>query len=168
MSKPTLTPHAARDAILAGESFPEGLQVSGGLYLSGCTSLAALPDNLQVSGGLYLSGCTSLRSVAGVDLPTKEEADARIVAVAKAALASPDALDMDSWHRCETTHSIAGWAIHLAGEQGYALEKRFGPRAAGAILLGPAADDMFDASNEAARDWLQVHLAAAPASGGAA
>ncbi len=35
-------------------------------------------------------------------------------------------LKMDSWHTCNTTHCRAGWAIHLAGEKGYELEKRLG------------------------------------------
>ena len=32
-------------------------------------------------------------------------------------------LEMDSWHKCETTHCRAGWVVHLAGPAGYALEK---------------------------------------------
>jgi hypothetical protein len=31
-------------------------------------------------------------------------------------------LHMDSWHRCATTHCLAGWLVHLAGAQGYKLE----------------------------------------------
>ena len=30
---------------------------------------------------------------------------------------------MGDWHTCETTHCRAGWAVHLAGERGKALEK---------------------------------------------
>ena len=33
---------------------------------------------------------------------------------------------MDQVHVCDTTHCRAGWAVHLAGEAGYALEERFG------------------------------------------
>ena len=32
-------------------------------------------------------------------------------------------LDMGDWHKCNTTHCRAGWAVHLAGEAGYALER---------------------------------------------
>ena len=34
---------------------PDGLTVSGGLYLTGCTGLTALPDGLdkQVKGSIY-------------------------------------------------------------------------------------------------------------------
>lgn len=35
----------------------------------------------------------------------------------------PKALDMGSWHTCNTTHCRAGWVVHLAGEAGYALER---------------------------------------------
>jgi len=30
---------------------------------------------------------------------------------------------MRDWHSCGTTHCRAGWAVHLAGEAGYALER---------------------------------------------
>ena len=42
---------------------------------------------------------------------------------------------MDSWHTCETTHCMAGWAIHLAGEAGYALEKKVGSHRAGQLIF---------------------------------
>jgi hypothetical protein len=41
---------------------------------------------------------------------------------------------MGSWHSCGTTHCRAGWAIHLGGDKGYALEKKVGPRTAGAMI----------------------------------
>ena len=31
---------------------------------------------------------------------------------------------MSTWHICGTTHCRAGWAVHLAGEEGYLLEKQ--------------------------------------------
>ena len=39
------------------------------------------------------------------------------------AAAAPDALDMSTWHTCNTTHCRAGWVVHLASEAGYALER---------------------------------------------
>jgi hypothetical protein len=30
---------------------------------------------------------------------------------------------MSDWHTCNTTHSRAGWVVHLAGDAGYALER---------------------------------------------
>jgi hypothetical protein len=39
----------------------------------------------------------------------------------------PEALNMDNWHSCDTTHCRAGWVVYLAGEAGYALEKKTSP-----------------------------------------
>lgn len=36
---------------------------------------------------------------------------------------TPKGLNMNTFHSCETTHCRAGWAIHLAGEKGYELER---------------------------------------------
>jgi hypothetical protein len=38
------------------------------------------------------------------------------------ACSQPNALNMDTWHTCETTHCRAGWVVHLAGEAGKELE----------------------------------------------
>jgi hypothetical protein len=42
-------------------------------------------------------------------------------------------LQMSDWH-CGTTHCRAGWAIHLAGEEGYALEEKLGSEVAGTLI----------------------------------
>jgi hypothetical protein len=39
-----------------------------------------------------------------------------------AAVEKPDALNMQTWHTCDTTHCRAGWVVHKAGPAGYALE----------------------------------------------
>ena len=41
---------------------------------------------------------------------------------------------MSCWHTCGTTHCRAGWAIHLAGEEGYALERFYGAALAGQLI----------------------------------
>lgn len=38
------------------------------------------------------------------------------------AVSHPNALQMDTWHACETTHCRAGWVVTLAGDAGKALE----------------------------------------------
>lgn len=52
-------------------------------------------------------------------------------------------LDMGIWHddtthcgtaHCGTAHCRAGWAVHLAGDAGYDLERDVGPCAAGAMI----------------------------------
>ena len=52
----------------------------------------------------------------------------------KAATAQDGALNMSTWHTCETTHCRAGWVIFLAGKEGTDLEKRFGPALAASLI----------------------------------
>jgi len=81
--------------------------------------------------GVDLSGA-DLRGAKG--LPTKAivpDIDAAILAAVEAQYC---ALQMSEWHTCETTHCRAGWAIHLAGKAGAALEERYGANAAGALI----------------------------------
>ena len=50
------------------------------------------------------------------------------------AVSKPGALDMGSWHTCETTHCRAGWVVTLAGEAGAAMEYCLGTPAAAALI----------------------------------
>jgi hypothetical protein len=81
----------------------------------------------------------------------------RLAQVASAAL-EPSALSMSDWHACATTHCIAGWAIHLAGELGRLLEQTLGSEIAGLYLLGPEAHSHFFDTDEKAREFLQSIL----------
>ncbi len=83
------------------------------------------------------------------DVPVVGRLDSRIHARISS---SAGALDMGTWHTCETTHCRAGWAIHLAGEAGYALEARVGPERAGAMIYRASTGRVpwFFASNEGA------------------
>ena len=85
-------------------------------------------------------------------VPVVDKLDARSAAV----VAAGGVLDMASWHgdggACGTTHCRAGWAIHLAGEEGRALERRLGPSAAGALIYAKSVGYVpnFHTSNEVA------------------
>ena len=60
--------------------------------------------------------------------------DAKILAAVEA---NPTQFDMSTWHSveaCETTHCRAGWAVHLAGEAGYALEAKYNAAYAGRLI----------------------------------
>jgi hypothetical protein len=61
-------------------------------------------------------------------------------------------LEMDAWHKCETTHCRAGWAIMLAGSAGRTLELMYGSEAAGNLIYAASRPGMrqphFRASNE--------------------
>ena len=93
-------------------------------------------------------------------LPVAADAPERLRAVATAAL-HDGALVMGAWHTCETTHCIAGWAIHQAGEPGRLLEATLGSQVAGLLLLGIEAHAHFYDSNEKATEYLRSVLEAA-------
>lgn len=77
------------------------------------------------------------------------------------------ALDMDGWHTtyfdseqnaCGTAHCLAGWAVHLGGEEGYNLEKMFGSEKAGKLIYLKSCGfvpDFFTTNAVALRDLRQ-------------
>lgn len=74
------------------------------------------------------SRCSGLEGAAPVEnalgpafvVPIIENIHQRILE----AVSKDNALEMETWHTCETTHCRAGWVVHLAGPEGYALEKK--------------------------------------------
>ena len=69
------------------------------------------------------------------DIPIIPNIDAAILAE----IEKGGKLDMGSWHGpqdhwCGTTHCRAGWAVHIAGEKGKALQDRVGPQLAGTLI----------------------------------
>jgi hypothetical protein len=91
------------------------------------------------------------------EVPVVEDLDRKILS----ALESGGALEMGNWHSCDTTHCLAGWAVHLAGEAGYALEKEHGPQRAGALIYNVSTGRAphFFASNERALADLKARVA---------
>jgi hypothetical protein len=91
--------------------------------------------------------------LSGVTIPVVPKIDVAILAAIESA-PGVQRLDMLEWHMCETTHCRAGWAIHLAGEPGYALEKAVGPAAAGGLIYAASRPGVrvpdFYATNDAA------------------
>ncbi len=79
--------------------------------------------------------------------------------VATAILNGPEGpkVAMDNWHTCETVHCVAGWAIHLSGPAGYALESVVGSPVAGAMLM-PSGAHMFYKTNEEAIEWAKEQV----------
>ncbi len=72
----------------------------------------------------------------GSDIPTIENIHQKVFAAAS----SENALDMDNWHKCATTHCRAGWVVHLAGDRGYALERAFRSTPLAAALIYQKSD----------------------------
>jgi hypothetical protein len=102
--------------------------------------------------GAILHGA-DLKGATGLTIAS--DAPERLQAVAEAILNDNSTLKMDDWHNCDTTHCLAGWAIHQAGELGGLLEAAAGPHMAGLQLLGAEAAEHFYDSNEDARIWLE-------------
>ena len=96
-------------------------------------------------------------------VPVVEALDAKILAAVENGAGG---LEMGAWHTCETTHCRAGWAVHLAGEPGYALEREYGPQAAGRMiyLASVGRAPHFFASNERAMADLRAQAAMQAAS----
>jgi hypothetical protein len=107
--------------------------------------------------GANLSGADLSRAnlSGALGLPIAADAPARLLAVAQAVLASPDALAMDTWHTCETTHCICGWAEHLGGPLANLIIQTQGNDLGGLMLLGIDAHAHFYSSKEQARQFLQ-------------
>lgn len=82
------------------------------------------------------------------EVPLIPNIDAAILAsIAKNEAAGTNGLRMDSWHGslkdggevnennwCGTVHCRAGYAICLAGKEGFELERKYGPSTAGMLL----------------------------------
>ena len=138
-----------KDADLSG-AYLSGAYLSGadlsGAYLSGAYLRGADLSGADLSGahlrGAYLSGA-DLRgayfrdaNLSGADLRDAPEC-LKIKDIHKKvyeAASKKNALDMDDWHTCETTHCRAGWVTHLAGDAGRVLEWQVGTPAAAAII----------------------------------
>jgi uncharacterized protein YjbI with pentapeptide repeats len=68
------------------------------------------------------------------------------------AASRPNALNMLTWHTCETTHCRAGWVTTLAGDAGKALEAEVGPHLAAFLIYRASDPSMVDAPNFHATD----------------
>ena len=74
---------------------------------------------------------------------------------------APGALDMDRWHRCDTTHCRAGWVVHLAGPEGYVLAEAVGIAVAAVLIYRASGYDIFpvrfyDTNEEALEDMARL------------
>ena len=75
--------------------------------------------------------------------------------IEKIILENPESLEMGSWHTCETTHCLAGWACHL-NPVAKGLEKTHGAAIAGLLTLGYEAHAYFFKENEETIEWLKT------------
>jgi hypothetical protein len=92
------------------------------------------------------------------EVPVVEALDAKMLRVIESGAGK---LDMGTWHRCDTTHCRAGWAITLAGVAGAALEDKYGPHRAGIMIYRASTGRVphFFASDERALDDIREQAA---------
>ena len=113
--------------------------------------------------GANLSGA-NLTDANLAGLPDLGNLDQAILtAIETAQAAGHDGLDMTVWHTCDTTHCIAGWAVHLSGDAGARLEAQVGSAAAGALIYarhGCASIPDFYEANTVALQHLRERAAA--------
>jgi hypothetical protein len=135
-----------------------------GANLNGANLDRASLDRASLVGA-SLNGASLNRAnlVGATGIVIAADAPQRLQAAAAAAI-QEGALEMATWHFCETTHCLGGWLIHQAGEAGRLLEAAVGPEAAGLMLGGVDAHSHFYDSNEAATEWLRSVLARSTAS----
>ena len=81
--------------------------------------------------------------------------DGLLQQIAKIILENPKSLEMGSWHTCETTHCLAGWACYL-NPVAKKLEKTHGAAIAGLLTLGYEAHAYFFKKNEEVIEWLKT------------
>jgi hypothetical protein len=119
-----------------------GANLSGanlrGAYLTGANLRGANLSDAYLSGaylsganlrGAYLSGA-NLRGANLRGVPVIPEIHRAVYAAAS----QPHALDMSTWHTCDTTHCRGGWIVSLAGAAGKALEWAMGTPTAAALI----------------------------------
>ena len=144
------------DAYLRG-AYLSGAYLSGA-YLSGADLRDANLRGADLRGanlsGANLSGANLSGAKAAVFAEiSKTEMKAAICAQV---CATPEKLEMDSWHTCDTIHCIAGWTTTLH-PQGKLLEAIYGTSAAAALILHVCEGKIpsFHSDNETAMKWLK-------------
>jgi len=136
----------------------EGADLRGayleGAYLTGANLEGANLEGADLTGanlrGAYLTGANlEGANLEGADLnvPVIKNIHQEIQKATK----HKGALKMGDWH-CGTSHCRAGWAVHLAGDAGYELEKKTSTATAAYLIYRKSSDLPFAlnfyASNE--------------------
>ncbi len=144
------------DADLAG-AYLAGADLAGA-YLAGAKNLpsgiAAVDPPEPYSRSTSAAEHAQRYRARHPEVPVVEDLDKKILEMVTV---GGGTLEMESWHRCETTHCRAGWAITLAGPAGHQLELQHGPQRAGAMIYRASTGTVphFFASNEDALEDLR-------------
>jgi uncharacterized protein YjbI with pentapeptide repeats len=95
-------------------------------------------------------------NLSGAKLPIVSMEPDLIAKILERVEAEPSCLSMETWHACETTHCLAGWAVTLHS-QGTLLESMVGPNVAGAMIFNACCGEVpdFFSGEETAVEWLR-------------
>ena len=123
-------------------------------YLRGAGLSGADLSGANLSGANLSGANLSGANLSDAEIPVVPNIDKQIIEILER---GDGHLDMSDWHKCETTHCRAGWAIHLAGEAGAELESRFGANVAAALIYSKSrpnkpVPDFFASNEEALED----------------
>jgi hypothetical protein len=133
-----------------------------GAYLAGANLAGAnlaganLADANLADANLAGANLADALKIPPEEIPVIDAIDAEILK----AIETGGTLDMDSWHGpddhwCGTTHCRAGWAVHLAGEKGKALQDKVGVQMAGTLIYHASRKSVpwfFDSTENAIAD----------------
>ena len=92
------------------------------------------------------SDCSSCSSCSDCSEKKNTKEDLKIPVIKKVhtkilqAVSLPDALEMGSWHTCDTTHCRAGWIVILAGKAGKELEEKTSTLFAAMCIVNKSSD----------------------------
>ena len=125
---------AAQAALDSLKNCDDCINCSDCSYCSRCSRCSDCSGCSDCSYCKNLIGQRDIKGREGAEGPPPVPTIPDIHKAVYAAVSQPSALDMSSVHVCETTHCRAGWAIHLAGEAGYALEKKYNAEQAGRMI----------------------------------
>ena len=114
---------------------------SGCSDCSGCSGCSGCSYCFGCSDCSYCSDCAGCSGKNGTSADSPEiPVVLNIHGSVLAAASKPEALNMETWHTCATTHCRAGWVVHLAGEAGYELEQKTSPEFAAMQIYKASSD----------------------------
>lgn len=103
----------------------------------------------------YCSNCSGFKK--DLKIPKIENIHQKILE----ATSKKYALNMKIWHTCETTHCRAGWVVHLAGKEGYELEKLLDTPLAASLIYRESSqikvkiNEFYKTNNEAMKNIIE-------------
>ena len=152
------------DANLRGADLSDanlsGANLSGA-DLSGADLRNANLSNADLSNATLICANLSGADLSGATFPQAAEIQKTTIRpmICERVCDNPDALNMESWHTCETVHCIAGWAVTLH-PQGRLLEAIYGTSAAAALILQSCEGEVpdFYSDKDTAMRWLKNEI----------